>query len=319
MPQLPEDSHRFCIAPMLDWTDRHARFFLRLFSKQVRLYTEMVTANAINFGDSARFLQFNDEEHPVALQLGGSDPDALIKACHTASPYGYDEINLNVGCPSDRVQSGRFGACLMLNPVLVADCYQAMVCASTVPISIKCRIGVDDQDSEAFLHTFIQTLYDAGCRIFIIHARKAWLKGLSPKQNREIPPLHYDRVYRIKTQFPDAKIIINGGINTLTETTEHLAHCDGVMMGREAYHNPYILANIDQELFNIPTPIISREDILRKMVIYIEQECQKGVKLNHITRHMLGLYHGMPGARQFRRQLSGRDIQAGIREIRKAL
>ncbi|MCY4044472.1 MAG: tRNA dihydrouridine(20/20a) synthase DusA [Cellvibrionales bacterium] len=319
MPELSNDSHRFCIAPMLDWTDRHARFFLRLFSKHIRLYTEMVTANAINFGDSERFLHFNKEEHPVALQLGGSDPEALITACTTAQPYHYDEINLNVGCPSDRVQSGRFGACLMLDPKRVAECYQAMVSASNVPISIKCRIGVDEQDSEAFLHTFIDTLYQAGCRIFIIHARKAWLNGLSPKQNREIPPLHYDRVYRIKAQFPDAKIVINGGVTTMDATRAHLTQCDGVMMGREAYHNPYILSNIDQTLFNETSPALTREEILKKMVIYIEQECQKGVKLNHITRHMLGLYHGLPGARQFRRQLSGSNIQAGLDEIRKAL
>lgn len=297
-------THRFCVAPMLDWTDRHARFFMRLLSKHARLYTEMITASALMHGDVPHLLTFNEEEHPLALQLGGSNPKELAKACHIAEPYHYDEINLNVGCPSDRVQSGRFGACLMLEPQQVADCFKAMQDATDRLITIKCRTGVDHQDDYSFLLDFIGTLYQTGCRVFIIHARKAWLTGLSPKQNREIPPLEYEKVYAIKNAFPDATIIINGGIKTTVDTTKHLAHCDGVMMGREAYHNPYLLTEIDQCIFQENTPHLSRQWVLEQMIQYIEKELNKGTKLHHITRHILGLYHGQPRAKVFRRFLS---------------
>ncbi len=309
MQQQPTTSktfstHRFCIAPMLDWTDRHARFFLRTLSKHTLLYTEMVTASAILHGDRNRLLNYNDEEHPIALQLGGSNPEELASACIIANNYQYDEINLNIGCPSDRVQSGRFGACLMLDAKRVADCFTAMQAQSNVPVTIKCRTGVDEHEGFSFLQTFIDTLYQAGCRTFIIHARKAWLNGLSPKQNREIPPLEYDKVYAIKQAYPDANIIINGGIKTLASTEEHLKYCDGVMMGREAYHNPFILSDIDARLFEGNQPAVTRAEVMEKMLVYIEQQLTRGVKLNHITRHVLGLYHGQPKARRFRRYLS---------------
>ncbi|HEY9034503.1 MAG TPA: tRNA dihydrouridine(20/20a) synthase DusA [Pseudomonadales bacterium] len=297
------DSHRLCIAPMLDWTDRHARFFLRLISPHARLYTEMVTSNAIIHGDAERHLAFDHREKPLALQLGGSQPEQLYRACRIAGNYPYDEINLNVGCPSDRVQSGRFGACLMADPALVADCVKAMQQGSDCPITVKCRIGIDEQDDMAFLQQFIETVSQSGCNTFIIHARKAWLSGLSPKENREIPPLHYHRVYAIKQHFPALNIVINGGITDARQSLAHLAHCDGVMIGREAYQNPYHLCQQEALLFgNNHCP--GRRQIADAMLPYIEQQLQAGARLHHITRHMLGLFAGQPGGKAFRRYLS---------------
>lgn len=297
------NTHRLCIAPMLDWTDRHARYFLRLISPHARLYTEMVTTGAIIHGDSQRFLTFSEQEKPLALQLGGSDTKALYQACQMAEAYSYDEINLNVGCPSDRVQSGRFGACLMADAKHVADCFKAMQDGSSKLITIKCRTGIDELDSFEFLQDFIATLYDAGCRDFIIHARKAWLSGLSPKENREIPPLQYDKVYRIKRLFSDANIVINGGIKTAQQSLEHVDFCDGVMIGREAYQNPYGLAEQEQALFGY-NDVLSRQAIVEQMLSYISEQMQQGVRLHHISRHMIGLFNAQPGGKQFRRHLS---------------
>lgn len=297
-------AHQFCIAPMLDWTDRHARYFLRLITEHSLLYTEMVTTGAIVHGDSERHLAFNEQEHPLALQLGGSNPDELATACDIAKSYHYDEINLNIGCPSDRVQSGRFGACLMADPTLVASCISRMQQHCDKPVTIKCRIGIDDFDSFEFLYNFIDTCQQAGCETFIIHARKAWLSGLSPKQNREIPELDYPRVWKIKQLFPHLNIIINGGFKTLDACQEQLQHVDGIMMGREAYNNPYILAEVDQRFFNSTKPVKSRLEILNAMLDYIDNECANGVKLNHMSRHILGLFNGQAGAKQFRRYIS---------------
>ena len=295
---------------MLDWTDRHARYFLRLVSPHARLYTEMVTSGAIIHGDSARFLAFNREEKPLALQLGGSDPHDLYKACRIAENYAYDEINLNVGCPSDRVQSGRFGACLMAEPQQVADCIKAMQDGSGRPVTVKCRIGIDEQDDFAFLQQFVETVAGAGCQTFIIHARKAWLSGLSPKENREIPPLHYDRVYAIKQLFPQLAIVINGGIKTAADSLDQLQHCDGVMIGREAYQNPYSLVSQEQALFT-GNHAPDRQDIATAMLDYIEQQLQQGARLHHITRHMLGLFNSQPGGKAFRRHLSQNAHKTG--------
>ena len=297
-------NRRFCVAPMLDWTDRHCRFFLRLISQHAVLYTEMLTTGAILHGDTERFLAMNAEEHPVALQLGGSNPDDLAAACKLAEKYAYAEINLNCGCPSDRVQSGMFGAVMMKNAAITADCVAAMRDAVDLPVTVKHRIGVDDYDSYDFLCQFVGTLSEAGCNTFVVHARKAWLKGLSPKQNREVPELNYDRVYQLKRDFPDAEIIINGGITTLEQSIEHLNHLDGVMMGREAYTNPYILATVDQDIYGANHPVKSREKIAEQFLDYIDNEMSKGTKLHAMTRHILGLFHGMPGARLFRRHIS---------------
>jgi len=289
---------------MLDWTDRHCRFFLRLISQHAVLYTEMLTTGAILHGDTERFLAMNAEEHPVALQLGGSNPCDLAAACKLAEKYAYAEINLNCGCPSDRVQSGMFGAVMMKNAAITADCVASMRDAVDLPVTVKHRIGVDDYDSYDFLCQFVGTLSDAGCNTFVVHARKAWLKGLSPKQNREVPELNYDRVYQLKRDFPDAEIIINGGITTLEQSIEHLNHLDGVMMGREAYTNPYILATVDQDIYGANHPVKSREKIAEQFLDYIDNEMSKGTKLHAMTRHILGLFHGMPGARLFRRHIS---------------
>ena len=297
-------NRRFCVAPMLDWTDRHCRFFLRLISQHAVLYTEMLTTGAILHGDTERFLAMNAEEHPVALQLGGSNPGDLAAACKLAEKYAYAEINLNCGCPSDRVQSGMFGAVMMKNAAITADCVAAMRDAVDLPVTVKHRIGVDDYDSYDFLCQFVGTLSEAGCNTFVVHARKAWLKGLSPKQNREVPELNYDRVYQLKRDFPDAEIIINGGITTLEQSIEHLNHLDGVMMGREAYTNPYILATVDQDIYGANHPVKSREKIAEQFLDYIDNEMSKGTKLHAMTRHILGLFHGMPGARLFRRHIS---------------
>ena len=297
------NSHKLSVAPMLDWTDRHCRYFYRLMSKRTVLYTEMVTTGAILFG-KGNYLEFNDEEHPVVLQLGGSDPKAMTECAIRAAQLGYDEININVGCPSDRVQNGRFGACLMAEPALVAQCVDSMKQAVDIPITVKSRIGIDDLDSYEFLHQFIDQVAQAGCEHFIVHARKAWLSGLSPKQNRDIPPLDYGRVYQIKKDFPSLEISINGGITTFEESLEHLKHIDGVMIGREVYANPYILANADNIIWGDNNEVITRDTLINLMIEYIERHVQGGGKANHVTRHMLGICNGLPGAKQFRRYLS---------------
>ncbi|HTV86451.1 MAG TPA: tRNA dihydrouridine(20/20a) synthase DusA [Dyella sp.] len=298
----PGSPWRLSVAPMMDWTDRHCRYFHRLLSPHALLYTEMVTSAALVRGKQLRLLEHSQQEHPVALQLGGSDPRELAQAARLGAQAGYDEINLNVGCPSDRVQSGRFGACLMREPLLVGDCVKAMRDAVAVPVTVKCRIGVDDQDEYADLQYFTQTMLAAGVEVLIVHARKAWLQGLSPKENREIPPLDYQRVYRLKREFPQLLVAINGGITTVDAVREHLDHVDGVMLGRAAYHDPYVLARVEAALHGVPMP--SRESVLHHMRPYIEAELARGTALKHITRHLLGLYQGQPGARGFRRALS---------------
>ena len=306
---------------MLDWTDRHCRFFHRLLTKEAILYTEMVTTGAILYGDPARQLRFNSQEHPVALQLGGSEPQELAQCARIAQDYGYDEINLNVGCPSERVQKGAFGACLMAEPQLIAECVSAMQAAVAIPITVKNRIGIDDQEDYADLHHFIDTVSQAGCQTFIIHARKAWLKGLSPKENREIPPLRYDLVYQIKQAFPALEIIINGGITTLEQCQQHLQHVDGVMVGREAYHNPWLLAQVDPLLYSTPAPLESRKASFLAILPYVQAQLDAGVPLGHISRHLLGLFQGMPGARAFRRLISenAHKPDAGVKLLRDAL
>lgn len=294
----------FSIAPMLDWTDRHYRYLARLMSKRALLYTEMVVADAIIHGDRERLLGFDPSEHPVALQLGGSDPDKLTEAVRIASDFGYDEINLNVGCPSDRVQSGTFGACLMQTPDVVARAVAAMKKVSDVPVTVKCRIGVDEQDPEAALPGLVIPALEAGADAIWVHARKAWLQGLSPRENRDIPPLDYDIVYRLKQRFPDVFIGINGGILTLDEARGHLAHVDGVMVGRAAYHNTSILGDVDAFLFGDAREALSREELLDAMSAYCAAYVATGGKLSTVTRHMLGLFQGMPGARRYRQVLS---------------
>lgn len=294
----------FSIAPMLDWTDRHYRYLARLLSKRALLYTEMVVADAIIHGDRARLLGFDPSEHPVALQLGGSDPDKLMEAVRIAGDFGYDEINLNVGCPSDRVQSGTFGACLMQTPDVVARAVAAMKKVASVPVTVKCRIGVDEQDPEAALPGLVVPALEAGADAIWVHARKAWLQGLSPKENRDIPPLDYDIVYRLKQRFPQVFIGINGGILTLDEARGHLSHVDGVMMGRAAYHNTSILGDVDAVLFGDARQMLSREELLEAMSTYCEAFVASGGKLSTVTRHMLGLFQGMPGARRYRQVLS---------------
>ncbi|OBT01730.1 tRNA dihydrouridine synthase DusA [Vibrio cyclitrophicus] len=314
-------SCRLSVAPMLDWTDRHCRYFHRLLSKQTLLYTEMVTTGAILHG-KGDFLEYNEQEHPLALQLGGSNPVDLAACAKLAGERGYDEVNLNVGCPSDRVQNGRFGACLMAEPELVADCVSAMKEVTDIPITVKTRIGIDDQDSYEFLTKFVSTVSEkGGCKQFTIHARKAWLSGLSPKENREIPPLDYDRAYQIKKDFSDLVIAVNGGVTTLEQTKEHLQHLDGVMIGREAYHSPFILAEVDQQIFGLDTPIKKRSQVVEEMYPYIERELSNGASLGHISRHMLGLFQSMPGARQWRRYISENAHKkgAGIEVMQTAL
>jgi tRNA-dihydrouridine synthase A len=304
-------AQRLSVAPMMDWTDRHCRYLLRLVTQRALLYTEMVTTGALLQGDRQRFLAHDDAEHPLALQLGGSNPAELAKCANIGADYGYDEINLNVGCPSDRVQSGRFGACLMAEPELVADCVAAMNAAAPVPVTVKTRIGIDDRDSFDELAHFIGCIEAAGCKTFIIHARKAFLQGLSPKENRTLPPLNYDFAYRIKQMFPELVIILNGGVEGLDQVETHLQWVDGVMLGRAAYHNPYVLALADRQIFNDSHPIPDREDIVLSMIPYIERELNRGTLLKHITRHMLGLYQGTPGARYWRRHLSEHAPRSG--------
>jgi tRNA-dihydrouridine synthase A len=301
---LKSDSHRFCVAPMMEWTDRHCRYFLRLISRRAFLYTEMVTADAVLYGNRERVLGFSTEEHPVGLQLGGSDAGKLAEAARIGAAYGYDEINLNIGCPSDRVQSGRFGACLMAEPDLVAECVAAMGDASALPVTVKCRIGIDDQDAEESLDRFIGQVAEAGCRTFIVHARKAWLKGLSPKENRDVPPLDYERVLRLKRRRTDLQIVLNGGIESFASAGSHLPEVDGVMLGRAAYADPYLLAEVDGALFGSNATPPSRLDVLDRFVPYVEAQLAKGARLNQMTRHILGLFHGQPRARAFRRHLA---------------
>jgi tRNA-dihydrouridine synthase A len=291
------------IAPMMDWTDRHCRFFLRLLSPSALLYTEMVTAAALHHGAADRLLRFNDEEHPLALQLGGSNPEWMASATRKAHAYGYDEININVGCPSDRVQSGQFGACLMAEPQLVAACLSAMRAETSVPVTVKTRIGIDAHDNQEFLHRFVVSLADAGCRKFVIHARIAILEGLSPKDNRKIPPLNYERVYRVKRDFPDLEVVINGGLTDIAQVKDVLAHVDGAMIGRQAYHQPYFLAELEKH-FNPRQPLPERHDIVHAMLPYIDSVIATGEPLHRVTRHMLGLYAGQPGARAWRRYIS---------------
>lgn len=310
-------NHRLNVAPMLDWTDRHCRFFHRQLTRRTLLYTEMITTGALLFGDAQGHLRYNEAEHPVALQLGGSDPAALARCAKLAQQHGYDEINLNVGCPSDRVQNGAFGACLMATPRLVADCMKAMRDAVPTPVTIKHRIGIDEMDSYDALTRFMGTVAESGCQTFIIHARKAWLQGLNPKQNREIPPLDYETIYRLKQEFPDLEIIINGGIETLDEAETHLARVDGVMIGRAAYHNPWMLADADRRLFGAENPVKSRAEAVEAMIPYLEAYLREdGGKASHVTRHMLGLFNGRPGARKWRRSLSENavrpDANAGL-------
>ena len=314
-------SRRFCIAPMMDWTDRHDRVFLRKFSKQILLYTEMVTSAALQHGDANYLLKHNHEEHPVALQIGGSSLAELAYGAKLGEKAGFDEINLNVGCPSDRVKAGSFGACLMAKPKLVADCVDAMANAVEVPVTVKCRTGIDDLDSQSRLLEFIATVSSAGCRTFIIHARKAILSGLSPKENREIPPLHYGRVLSVKENFPELEIVINGGITTFSDANCFLRTLDGVMIGREAYQNPFFLAKVDEYFFNSPAIRKERAEYLEEYIPYIESELKKGTPLKHMTRHLLGLFKGQKGGKQFRRHLSenAHRENAGIEVIADAL
>lgn len=318
---LANATHRVCVAPMMDYTDRHFRYLLRLMTRHTRLYTEMVTSGAILHGQRDRFLAFHPAEHPVALQLGGSDPEELAACARIGAAYGYDEINLNVGCPSDRVQSGRFGACLMAEPALVAECVSAMIAACSMPVTVKTRIGIDHRDSYEELQEFVARIARAGCRTVIVHARKAWLQGLSPKQNREIPPLRYDVVRRLKADFPYLEIIINGGIRALDEMEHHLDGLDGVMIGREACSNPYLFADVDRRFFDSSVAVPSRQDIVNAYIPYVVSQLKAGIPLARLTRHLLGLYQGQPGARRWRRALSewGHQPDAGVGMLTDAL
>lgn len=305
---------------MMDWTDRHCRYFLRQVAPRVRLYTEMVTTAALLHGDRERLLAYHPDEHPLAVQLGGSEPDELARCARWAEQAGYDEVNLNVGCPSDRVQSGRFGACLMLEPERVADCVRAMRDAVDVPVTVKCRIGVDEQDSYDALAGFVSELRAAGLSQLTVHARKAWLQGLSPKQNREIPPLQYERVYRLKQDFPDLPVSINGGITSVAAVAAHLAHVDGVMLGRAAYHDPWLLVAVESLLPGRATGV-TRHDVARAMLPYIDEVMRHGVRLQQVVRHMLGLFQGRPGAKAWRRYLSEHAHRdgAGVEVVEGAL
>jgi len=295
---------RFCVAPMLDCTDRHERYLLRLISRHTVLYTEMITTGALLFGDKPRLLDFDKAEHPVALQLGGSEPDAMTKSAELVQQWGYDEVNINVGCPSDRVQSGRFGACLMESPKLVAENVRQMQAAVDIPVTVKCRIGVDDQNPEQALWALVDASANAGCSVFLVHARKAWLKGLSPKENRDVPPLDYALVYRLKEAFPELEIIINGGINTIEDGHNHLKHVDGIMMGREVYSNPYILSAVDRAFYDAKHTPLTRDEVMREYMAYAQKHINAGCRLNHLSRHVVGLYHGEPRSRLWRRHIS---------------
>jgi tRNA-dihydrouridine synthase A len=289
---------------MMEWTDRHCRYFHRQLSARARLYTEMVTTGGLLQGDAGRHLEFNAEEHPVALQIGGSEPDDLARAARLGERRGYDEINLNCGCPSERVRRGAFGACLMAEPRLVADCVKAMLDAVDIPVTVKHRVGVDQQEDYGFVSDFVGAVAEAGCRVFIVHARSAWLKGLSPKENREVPPLRYEVVHRLKADFPSLVFVLNGGLASLDAAQAELAHVDGVMLGRAAYHDPWLLADVDRRLFGDEGPVASRDEVIARMTAYLHREAARGTSPRHVVRHVLGLYLGVRGARQWRRELS---------------
>ena len=318
---------KFTVAPMMEWSDRHCRYFWRQLTRNALLYTEMVTTGAILHAGPERFLTFHEQEHPLALQLGGSDPQQLAQCAKIAEQWNYDEVNLNCGCPSDRVQNGMFGACLMAQPQLVADCIKAMQDACSIPVTVKHRIGIDDMESYEEMIDFIRPIMETGCNTFIVHARKAWLQGLSPKQNREIPPLNYEMVYQLKKDFPELEILVNGGITDIDQSLQHLQHVDGVMLGRAAYQNPYLLAEVDQRIYSSSgtlsdgTITKSREQVLLDFIPYIEEQLSQGVRLNYISRHILGLFQNVPGAKQFRRHISQQAHQkgAGIEVITQAL
>jgi len=318
-PRPPLD-RRLAVAPMLDWTDRHCRYFLRLITRHTLLYTEMVTTGALIHGDRPRHLDFDPAEHPLALQLGGSAPNEMALCARLGADWGYDEININCGCPSDRVQNGRFGACLMAEPRVVADCVSAMKAAVGLPVTVKTRIGIDQRDSYGELLDFVGQVAEAGCDALIVHARKAWLQGLSPRENREIPPLRYDWVDRLKADFPSLPICINGGIRTLDEAIGFSKRLDGAMIGREAYQNPWMLANADRVVFADPAPLPNRQEVLDRFLPYVEQGLASGVPLNAMTRHLLGLFQGQPGARAWRRHLSEKAHRpgAGLEVLRTA-
>jgi tRNA-dihydrouridine synthase A len=312
---------RFCVAPMMERTDRHCRYFHRLLTRNALLYTEMLTTGAVIHGDRQRLLGFDPFEQPLALQLGGAEASDLVAAAKIGVDFGYAEINLNVGCPSDRVQSGRFGACLMAEPQRVAACVAAMKAALPVPVTVKCRLGIDEQDTEESLDRFVDGVLAAGADALIVHARKAWLDGLSPRENREIPPLDYDRVYRLKRRLPDAPVIVNGGIAGLDDAGRHLAHVDGVMLGRAAYEHPHLLLAVDPEIFGEPAPAASAHAALEALMPYVERATASGARLHDVTRHVLGLFHGRPGARSFRRHLATEAVRPGAdaRVLREAM
>lgn len=314
------DSRRFCVAPMMECTDRHDRFLLRLITRRALLYTEMVTSNAICNGDREHLLGFDPFEHPVALQVGGSDPRRMAECARLAESFGYDEINMNVGCPSDRVQSGKFGACLMAEPELVADCVDAMRTSANIPVTVKTRIGINRGGSSDQLHALVNAVATAGCDTFIVHARRAWLNGLSPKQNREIPPLNYEMVYELKRSRPELTVVINGGIKSLDDAVTHLKYTDGVMVGREAYSNPYFLSQVDSRLFGSQEPPRAREEVLEEYLRYSDRQMKEGCRPGLLFRHLTGLYQGLPGARQWRRSLSefGRCSDTGLESLRQA-
>ncbi|MDM4771062.1 tRNA dihydrouridine(20/20a) synthase DusA [Solimonas sp. SE-A11] len=318
---MTDIERKFCVAPMMDWTDRHCRFFLRLMSRRAWLYTEMVTTGAIIHGDRERHLRFHPGEHPVALQLGGSEPEDLARCAEIGTAYGYDEINLNCGCPSDRVQEGRFGACLMKEPERVAAAVAAMRRATHLPVTVKTRIGVDESEDYVFLKQFIETVAAAGCTIFVVHARKAWLKGLSPKENREIPPLQYEVVHRLKREFPQLTIVLNGGLKTLDACADQMQELDGVMLGREVYENPYLMSQVDSRIYGEPAVELTRPAVIEALLDYVDRELAAGAHLNHISRHILGLFRGQPGGRAFRRVISQNATRpgAGSDVIRAAL
>jgi tRNA-dihydrouridine synthase A len=313
--------HRFAIAPMMEWTDRHCRFFHRLLTRRALIYTEMVTTSAVLRGDRVRLIGFDPFEHPVAIQLGGCDPRVLADCARIAEDFGYDEVNLNVGCPSDRVQEGRFGACLMAEPALVGDCVAAMKAAVHVPVTVKCRLGIDDQDPDSALDAMTQAVRTAGADTLIIHARKAWLQGLSPRQNREVPPLDHARVHRLKATHPDLEVVLNGGITSVEAAAQHLDHVDGVMMGRAAYHEPWRLLAVDPLLFGARAPFASPKAAAEALIPYVEREVARGTRLYAVVRHVLGLFHAVPGARAFRRHLAVEAVKpnAGAEILRQAV
>ena len=321
VPLPTSEIKTFSVAPMMDWTDRHCRFFHRRLTRHALLFTEMLTEMAVRKGDRQKLLGFDPAEQPVALQLGGSNPAGLAEAARIGEDFGYVEVNLNVGCPSDKVQEGRFGACLMAEPGLVAECVSAMQRAVSIPVTVKCRIGIDDQDDFADLQNFVKQVSDVGCKSFTVHARKAWLKGLSPKENREIPPLNYDRVHQLKVSFPHLQIVLNGGLTSPLGDAAHLVDLDGLMYGREAYHNPWILSMVDTLIQGVPAPVSTRSQVVEEMLPYVDGLTKSGLPLHRITRHMLGLYHGQPGGRIWRQILSteGCKLGAGIAVLRKAL